>query len=285
MNPTVSLTTAQIACFHREGYLALGPLTDAAELRALRETYDRHFAARTGRAEGRQFDLLGDDRDAQSANVPQILGLAQDEPALRDTQLWANARSVLAQLFGADPDYFGDHAINKPARCASATPWHQDQAYWCGRHDHLSASIWVPLQDVDATNGCMHFIPRSHWEEVLPHRSAGGNPAVHGLELDGDCSDLLASAVACPLPAGWCTVHHQRTLHYTTANASDQPRRAWILVGGVTSRLRHAARAQPWEEAKQTLRAQRAEEHLAKVRDSEAQRAALSAEGPQAAAR
>ncbi|MBA3686582.1 MAG: phytanoyl-CoA dioxygenase family protein [Planctomycetes bacterium] len=262
---TIRLTAEQIAGFHRDGFLALGPLTDPGELAELRTTYDRHFAARSGRAEGRQFDLFGDDSDPDRANVPQILGLSQDEPGLRETVLWANARSVLAQLFGAEPDYFGDHAINKPARCAKATPWHQDEAYWGGRDDHLSASIWVPLQDVDTGNGCMHFIPRSHWGEVLPHRSEGGNPAVHGLELDGDFPGLLDGAVACPLPAGGCTVHHQRTLHYTTPNASDESRRAWIMVGGVTAHRRQVARPQPWEDAKHTLRVARAREHAARL--------------------
>ena len=122
--------------------------------------------------------------------------------------------------------------------------------------------MWIPLQDVDLASGCMHFVPRSHWGEILPHRSEGGDPSVHGLELDGDFAHLTKDAVACPIPAGACTIHHHRTLHYTTPNQRDEPRRAWILVGGVAARRRHRPFPQPWEQAKRTERARRAAEFV-----------------------
>ncbi|HYE04667.1 MAG TPA: phytanoyl-CoA dioxygenase family protein [Planctomycetota bacterium] len=260
-SPTIVLTTQQVAFYHREGYLALGPLTTPEEIARLRIAYDHHFANCSGRAEGRQFDLFGDDTDPDAPNVPQILGLSQDVPEITASLLWANARSVLAQLFGQEPDYIGDHAILKPPRCPKPTPWHQDEAYWSAGHDTFAASVWVPLQDVDQSNGCMHFVPRSHWGEILPHRSENDDPRVHGLELDFDATEMVRNAVACPLPAGGCTIHHQRTLHYATANPSPHPRRAWIIGGGLTPRALHVPRAHTWNEEKRTLRTEREKAH------------------------
>ncbi|MBA3848283.1 MAG: phytanoyl-CoA dioxygenase family protein [Planctomycetes bacterium] len=260
-SPTIVLSIQQIAFYHREGYLVLGPLTTRDEIARLRVVYDHHFAKCSGRAEGRQFDLFGDDADPDAPNVPQILGLSQDAPEIASSLLYANARSVLAQLFGQEPDYVGDHGILKPPRCPKATPWHQDEAYWSPGHDSFAASVWVPLQDVDQSNGCMHFVPRSHWGEILPHRSENDDPRVHGLELDGDFPDVVKHAVACPLPAGGCTIHHQRTLHYATANPSPHPRRALIFTGGLAPRARHVPRAHTWDEKKKTLRAEREKVH------------------------
>lgn len=255
---SVILSAADIATFHREGFLTLPCLSTPEELARLRTVYDHHFAARTGRERGAQFDLFGNDADPTAANVPQILGLSSFVPEVRETVLYRAVTAVLTQLFGVPQERLGDHAIRKAPRCTLATPWHQDEAYWGEGLDYCGASVWVPLQDVDERTGCMHFVPRSHWGELLPHRSHGGDPSVHGLELDGDFPGVLAEAVACPLPAGGCTIHHQRLLHYTSPNDSDEPRRAWIFTGGVPARRRQFPKDLPWERAKRTARAERA---------------------------
>jgi len=46
------------------------------------------------------------------------------------------------------------------------------------------------------------------------------------------CS-LKSKAVACPIPAGGCTIHHNRMMHYAGPNRSEIPRRAMILMFGV----------------------------------------------------
>ena len=48
MEPTVSLTPAQIAFYHREGYLALEAITTQEETAWLRGIYDHLFASQAG---------------------------------------------------------------------------------------------------------------------------------------------------------------------------------------------------------------------------------------------
>jgi hypothetical protein len=258
MSPTVSVTPEQIAFFRREGYLAIGSsLSTPAELAAVRQTYDRLFAERAGWAEGNAFDLAGTDQGA--ANLPQILGPSRYAPELRQTLYWANARHIAALLLGGDGGDGGDHAICKPARGGSATPWHQDEAYWDPGLDYTSLSVWIPLQDATPDNGCMVFVPGTHTLEVLPHHTLGHDPRIHALELDHleQYADLLGCAVTCPLPAGGATFHYSRTFHYTGPNLSDEPRRAHVLGFGRPPQPRHDGRRFPWNEAKQTARGAR----------------------------
>jgi hypothetical protein len=257
--PTVHLSPQQIHDYHEQGWIALPAISTPDELAWLRATYDSLFAQRVGRDRGDQFDLVGDDRDPERPVVPQILGLSDYEPRLRETLAWANARRIATQLFGREPENLFDHAILKPPFCPMATPWHQDLAYWDPAFDHQSMSLWMPLQDVDLASGCMHFVPGSHRGEVLRHRSIGGDPAVHGLELDDPPPAALAGAVAVPLAAGGCTVHHQGMLHATTPNQVASPRRAWILTPQLARVRREVPRRFPWEEAKRTRRAARAQ--------------------------
>ncbi len=244
--------------YDRDGFIALPQLTTAAEAIRLREIYDDLFARRVGRESGDQFDLFGDDSDPDKPNIPQILGPDNYVPELRETLAWRNAERLLTHLLGAPSAGIGSHMILKPAGSPLSTPWHQDEAYWDASRRYKSMSIWIPLQDVDQGNGCMHFIPGSHRRGIVKHRSGNNDPRVHGLEIDDDKIDL-SGQIACPLPAGGCTAHDGRTLHFTSPNPSRVPRRAWIIMGGLEAQKRAEIRSFPWMDAKRTRRDERAE--------------------------
>lgn len=99
----------------------------------------------------------------------------------------------------------------------------------------------------------MWFVPGSHKEDpIRKHRPT--KPGHHVLMTD-DCSNVSSSSlvwwfvgicasmdlssgddyfsqaegVAQPLRRGGCTVHTGRTLHYTGANKTERPRRAYIV--------------------------------------------------------
>ncbi len=256
MEPTITLTPEQIQFYHTNGFLAIDSITTPEEIARLRTVYDRLFLQRAGREEGNQFDLAGTDEEGKEASLPQILGPRKYAPELADTLYEANALAISRQLLGADAQFGGDHAIFKPAHSGAPTPWHQDEAYWNPSINYRSLSVWRPLQEATLENGCMQFVPGSQKMEVVTHRPIGGDARVHGLELYADVD--LSTAVACPLPAGGATFHDSRTLHFTGANKSDVPRRAYILGFGLPGTPRTDGRRFPWNEAKHTARDERA---------------------------
>ncbi len=253
--PTIQLTQDQIAFYHREGYLALPAVTTPQEVEWLRGIYDRLFAARAGWEVGDQFDLAGPDEEGQEAALPQILGPTKYAPELKEGLFRINALAVARQLLGPKAVPQGEHAILKPARTGAPTPWHQDEAYWGPEWNYNSISIWIPLQPATMENGCMQFVPASHKLDVLPHHCINNDPRIHGLEVD---KAETTSAVACPIPAGGATIHHNRTLHYTGPNTSDAPRRAFILMFALPATRRTDTRDFYWNTQKQTARQQRA---------------------------
>lgn len=264
LSPTIELTPEQIAFYHREGYLALEAITTPEEVAWLRKIYDRLFAMRAGREEGNQFDLAGTDEEGKEAALPQILGPSKYAPELKEGLFRVNALHIAKQLLGPDARFQGEHAIFKPAHIGAATPWHQDEAYWSSEMQYNAFSLWIPLQPATLENGCMQFVPRSQNLEVLPHHTIGNDPRVHGLEVDAVPEADTSLAVACPLPAGGATIHHNRTLHYTGPNRSDIPRRAYILGFGLPPTPLPERRVFYWNEQKQTPREQRAREAAAR---------------------
>jgi hypothetical protein len=124
-------------------------------------------------------------------------------------------------LMGIELSYWYDQFLAKPPGKSAPTYWHQDEGYWGRNLDDKGVTGWIPLQDVDAANGCMHFIDRGHLDGVLPHHL-----------VEGMASDLLTCevderrTVVCPIRRGDVTFHHSKTPHMTTANTSERWRKA-----------------------------------------------------------
>jgi ectoine hydroxylase-related dioxygenase (phytanoyl-CoA dioxygenase family) len=251
------LSAAQIARFRQDGFITLDEISTSAEVEQLRGIFDRLFASKAGRERGRQFDLAGTDEDDRPAALPQILNPVEFAPELAQTVFRANALSIAKQLLGPETIPWFEHAILKPANYGAATPWHQDEAH---RNDlgceYEQLSIWMPLQEAMAANGCMQFVAGSHRGPVLEHRSPGNDPRVTALECIGDFDP--ASARLCPLSAGGATVHHCRTLHFAGPNHSEIPRRAYILAFRGPSRPNPAFQGYSWNAAKKTAAQSRA---------------------------
>ena len=260
--PNVKLTNEQIADFQRDGFLSLPQISSPAEIEMMRAAYDRIFQNKAGRDVGAQFDLAGTDEEGKEAALPQILGPEKFAPELWDTLARANALQIVRQLLGLDVEAQGSHAIFKPAQHGATTPWHQDEAYWNADLEYRSMSVWLPLQDVDESNGCMQFIAGSHRGEIVKHQSINNDPRIHGLELPPDSEVDTSAPTICPLAAGGATFHGPRTLHFTAPNHSDRPRRALIMMFGAPAKKRAEmgleARRFPWMEEKRTARNERA---------------------------
>ncbi|MGH7145223.1 MAG: phytanoyl-CoA dioxygenase family protein [Planctomycetota bacterium] len=260
---TVRLTAEQIAFFHENGFLSVPSISTPEEIERMKAAYDKIFAERAGRDEGNQFDLGGTDEENKQAALPQILNPKKYHADLNNTLAEANARAICKQLLGETCDGGGSHAIFKPARYGAPTPWHQDEAYWNPALEYNSVSVWIPLQEASLANGCMQFIPGTHRWEVQPHHHINNDPRIHGLEADAGFYDA-SKAVACPIPAGGCTIHPSRTFHYAGANNSDISRRALILGFGLPTKPRTEKRSYAWQEITATAREERAKEFRAK---------------------
>ena len=124
-------------------------------------------------------------------------------------------------LMGMELSYWYDQFLAKPPGRSVPTYWHQDEGYWGSNLWDKGVTGWIPLQDVDAGNGCMHFIDRGHKDGVLPHH------LVEGMQSDLLTCDVDESrTVVCPISRGDVTFHHSKTPHMTTANTSKGWRKA-----------------------------------------------------------
>jgi hypothetical protein len=244
MGAAITLTQEQVRSYAEKGHLTLDAITTPDEALQIRAMIQRLFEERTGEREGAYGELVAWGGQSKQANSPQILNPINYCPKLHKTKCFRNALHIAKQLLGEDARFFLDLSIMKSARLGLCTPWHQDAAYRDPRFEYRELTIWVALQEVGNENGCLKFISGSHLSPVLEHRPANECSASQALQCIGLFDE--SAAVACPLPAGGCTIHHPGTLHYAGPNLSETHRFAYIMVFGVTPRRRQGTTKYPW---------------------------------------
>jgi ectoine hydroxylase-related dioxygenase (phytanoyl-CoA dioxygenase family) len=244
------LTAETLAEFRRDGFVVIDDLIPATEIARLRSILMKLHENNVGFEEGAQFDAIGPEADAKERRFPQIIHPRVYAKELMTSGYYQVALEIARQILGDKAHLKEDISFMKPARIGSITPWHQDEAFNNPAFDHKEITIWLAVTPAGADNSCMSFIPGSNLFEVLEHQPVGGDPRVHALECIGDFDRSLA--VECPLRAGSCTIHDNRTLHYAGPNISDSVRMGYALLFAAPPVPRAVAREFSWSQSRHT---------------------------------
>jgi len=212
-------TADQLAFFALHGWLVIENAIPDSVLDEL----DRHCESVIAQKEALAKDWAW---DANETRENRSFRIVQSSPsfvwpdiAAQPYRRWLVA--CASALMNLQLEFWYDQLLAKPPSISVPTYWHQDEAYWGRNLDDSGITGWIPLHDVNAANGCMHFIDRGHRDGVLPHR------LVDGVQSDLLICDVDAQrTVVCPISRGSVTFHHSKTPHMTTANTSNRWRKA-----------------------------------------------------------
>jgi phytanoyl-CoA hydroxylase len=209
----------QIAFFREHGYLVVKDAIPRSDLDQLEGYCDQLLENKETMAK----DWAWDEKETLENRSFRIV---QSSPSF----VWKDIReqpyrkwlaAFGSSLLGRPVEFWYDQFLAKPPGKSVPTSWHQDEAYWGRNLDDKGLTGWIPLQDVDAVNGCMHFIDRGHLDGVLPHHK------VEGMQSDIITCDVdERRMVVAPIARGDVTFHHSKTPHMTTANVGKGWRKA-----------------------------------------------------------
>ena len=155
-------------------------------------------------------------------------------PEYRDFIFHSPAKALASKLMGSEiVQLFHEHVLVKEPSTDVATPWHQDQPYYCVKCTQ-TVSFWIPLDAVPRER-TLEFVKGSHASGRLfrPERF-NGQPLnendtltpVPNIDGDRDQFEILGWA----LQPGDAVAFDFKTLHGAPANASPtRERRAFSL--------------------------------------------------------
>jgi hypothetical protein len=149
----------------------------------------------------------------------------------------------VADLVGPDVVGWGSQVFCKTPGDPMEVPLHQDAIYYPFTPAR-TVSVWIALDDVDADNAAMEFVPASHTLGGLAHSD---------LTLDGTRVldrtvvglDHVTETYVNELPAGWASLHSDLLLHRSPPNRSNR-RRAGIALRYGPASMRTVPGFAPW---------------------------------------
>lgn len=218
------LTQEQIQFFNVNGYLVIKDVLTPDEVVTYRQLYD-DFLSNKIDANRFRSDLGGHvelgDKPAKE-RITQIMVPSRILPSLINGPLHQRTLLIAKELCGQDMELDFDMLINKAPFTDTATPWHQDAAYWLKLPDVRAVSCWTALDETFKENGCMWYGRGSHLLPIRKHRLAGkGGGAL-------ECDATEDEGIAIEILPGTTILHHGGTLHYSRGNSTDKLRRAFI---------------------------------------------------------
>ncbi len=155
-------------------------------------------------------------------------------PDYRNFIFNSDAASIGKQLMGSHAvRLFHEHVLVKEASADVATPWHQDQPYYCVDGDQ-TVSLWLPLDSIPRER-TLEFVAGSHkWGKYFRPERFNKTPLNEndGLEpvpdINGNRGDY--NILGWALEPGDAVAFNYKTLHGAPANTSaNNQRRAFSL--------------------------------------------------------
>ena len=196
------LTEADIRRFNRDGFIQPFDIFSDEEMADMRAYLDRLM--RDLGAKG-AYGI-----NCYQARLAGLWDIATDARILDHVQ----------DLIGPNILCWATAILSKQPHDPKAVPWHQDASFWSLRPAR-TVTVWLAIDDADAGNAAMRFVPGTHDKGPLAVQSTGADAVFHKQTVG---ADSLGVPFTNELRAGQISLHADMLVHGSLANNSDRRR-------------------------------------------------------------
>ena len=210
--------------YESDGVIRVRGLFSADEMGAIKEALKRYETEVVpGLPEG-DFTM---EKDGKS--VRNLWRMEQHDRFFAELAERPELLELVGQLVNGEPVLKAVETFNKPAQTGSGVPAHQDNAYFCQTPPDV-LTVWIAVDPVTRANGPVTYLRGSHRAGLIEHKPSGVAGNSMGLSRLPDRAAYAEWEGL--LEFGDALLHHCETVHYSSPNRTDQPRRGLLMVFG-----------------------------------------------------
>ena len=196
------LKPTDIASYNRLGFAQPFDLFDPHEIADIRSYVDGLMAA--------MGDAGAYGINCYQARLSGLYDIATDPRILDHVE----------DLIGPDILCWATAILSKTAHDPKAVPWHQDASFWA-LSPARTVTVWLAIDDADATNSAMRFIPGTHDKGPLSVQASGSDAVFHKQTAG---AEHMGEPFTNVLKAGQISLHADMLVHGSEPNRSDRRR-------------------------------------------------------------
>lgn len=211
------LTREQVETFDKHGFIHLHQVFDSNELTEIEEAIDPIEAE----LERLVAEIAGGrSRLTDAGTITFTTHIVRQSETAKDFARNAKIRDICYDLMGEPARLYWDQSVYKKTGKKQEFPWHQDNGYtFIEPQQYLT--FWIPLVDVDETNGCPWIVPGLHRGGTLEHWET---------PIGLKCLEEHDAAICVPARRGDIILFSSLAPHRTGPNLQDgSVRKAYIL--------------------------------------------------------
>ncbi|MCW1949985.1 MAG: phytanoyl-CoA dioxygenase family protein [Octadecabacter sp.] len=204
---TRTLSPEQIAQYNSQGFVQPFDIFSPSEMTGLR-SYLNGLMDDMGDAGGYGINCY-------QARLSGLYDIATDPRILDHVQ----------DIIGPDILCWATAILSKKPNDPKAVPWHQDASFWA-LSPARTVTVWLAIDDADADNSAMQFIPATHNQGAMEVQSTGGEAVFHKETAN---AEALGTPFTNTLKAGQISLHADMLVHGSQPNTSDRRRCGFTL--------------------------------------------------------
>ena len=211
-----ALTEAQYRHFNDEGFVKLESVFTPAEVAEVIAAIDPLEA----KSEDHLRSMGGRISISEADVITFTTHIVTKSDVLKRFSAHPKIQAICHDLIGGAVRLYWDQSVYKKTGKAQEFPWHQDNGYtFIEPQQYLT--LWIPLVDVDAENGCPWIAPKLHKGGTLEHWLT---------PIGFKCIEQADDAVCVPGKAGDVIAFSSLAPHRTGPNLkAGSARKAYIL--------------------------------------------------------
>ena len=220
VNQPRRLTPAQISQYNDQGYIFPFDIFSTGEISAIRGYFDDLLAKATA-AGWNSYELTNWHKHCRG-----VWDIVTDSRIL----------DYIEDMLGETVILRHSHFFAKLPGDGKRVSWHQDASYWPLSPSKV-ISAWLAIDDVDADNGVLQVIPRSHHNAQVPFQPSAPQENNVLNQTVPNPQDYGDAPVGLELRAGQISLHSDWILHGSEPNDSTR-RRCGLAMRFLSSDVR-----------------------------------------------